>query len=61
MFDWLRQQNLGFCCGDEPQLPNLLPPMAKATIKAEKTFIFDNNHWHGQAVSTTRQLQEMLD
>jgi uncharacterized protein YecE (DUF72 family) len=107
MFDWLRQQNLGFCCVDEPQLPNLLPPMAEATNKisyvrfhgrnsakwwqheqayerydysytpeelsewlpkiqkldsiAEKTFIFANNHWRGQAVSTIRQLRVMLD
>jgi len=107
MFDWLRQQNLGFCCVDEPQLPNLLPPMAEATNKisyvrfhgrnsakwwqheqayerydysytpeelsewlpkiqkldsiAEKTFIFANNHWRGQSVSTIRQLRVMLD
>jgi len=107
MFDWLRQQNLGFCCVDEPQLPNLLTPMTEATKKigyvrfngrnsakrwqheqaheryyysytpeelsewlpkiqkldsiAEDPFIFANNHWRGQAVSTTRQLRVMLD
>ena len=107
IFDWLHQQNLGFCCVDEPQLPNLLPPMAEATNKigyvrfhgrnsakwwqheqayerydysytpqelsewlpkiqklgsvAEKTFVFANNHWRGQAVSTIRQLRMMLD
>lgn len=33
VFDWLRQQELGFCCVDEPQLPNLLPPLAAVTSK----------------------------
>ena len=107
VFDWLRKQNLGFCCVDEPQLPNLLPPVAEVTtdiayirfhgrnaskwwqhqhayerydytytidelkewlpkIKklnnlAGKTFIFANNHWRGQSVSTIRQLRMMLD
>ncbi len=31
VFDWLRQLDLGFCCVDEPQLPNLLPPICEAT------------------------------
>lgn len=31
VFDWLRRNQLGFCCVDEPQLPNLLPPIAEAT------------------------------
>ena len=107
VFDWLRHLDLGFCCVDEPQLPNLLPPLAEATSKtgyvrfhgrnsakwweheqayerydysyspselsewlpkiqkldsaAEKTFIFTNNHWRGQAVGTIRQLRLMLD
>ncbi len=107
IFDWLRHLDLGFCCVDEPQLPNLLPPLAEATTRisyirlhgrnsakwwhheqayerydysytpqelsewlpkirkldsvAEKTFIFANNHWRGQAVSTIRQLRVMLD
>jgi uncharacterized protein YecE (DUF72 family) len=33
VFQWLRQQDLGFCCVDEPPLPNLLPPIAEATGK----------------------------
>jgi uncharacterized protein YecE (DUF72 family) len=33
VFDWLREHNLGFCCVDEPRLPNLLPPVAEATSK----------------------------
>jgi len=107
VFDWFRQHELGFCCVDEPPLPNLLPPLAEATSKisyvrfhgrnsakwwqheqayerydysytpqelsewlprihkldsvAEKTFVFANNHWRGQAVSTIRQLRLMLD
>ena len=107
VFDWLRHHELGFCCVDEPPLPNLLPPVAEATAPigyvrfhgrnsakwwqheqayerydysytpeelsewlpkiqkldsvAEKTFIFANNHWRGQAVSTIRQLRLMLD
>jgi len=107
VFDWLRHNALGFCCVDEPQLPNLLPPIAEATSKiayvrfhgrnaekwwqhehayerydysyspeelaewlpkirnldemAERTFVFANNHWRGQAVATIRQLRMMLD
>jgi len=107
VFDWLRHQDLGFCCVDEPQLPNLLPPLAMVTSRigyirfhgrnsakwwqheqayerydysytpqelsqwlpkiqkldsiAGRTFIFANNHWRGQAVSTIRQLRVMLD
>ena len=107
VFDWLRHLDLGFCCVDEPHLPNLLPPLVEATSKvgyvrlhgrnsakwwqheqayerydysyspeelsewlpkiqkldsiAEKTFIFANNHWRGQSVSTIRQLRIMLD
>ena len=107
VFDWLRRHDLGFCCVDEPPLPNLLPRLAEATSRigyirlhgrnstkwwqhehayerydysytpqelnewlpkirkldsiAEKTFIFANNHWRGQSVSTIRQLAVMLD
>jgi len=107
VFGWLRHLELGFCCVDEPPLPNLLPPLAEATsaisyvrfhgrnsakwwqheqayerydysynpqelsewlpkIKkldrmSERTFVFANNHWRGQAVDTIRQLRVMLD
>jgi len=107
VFDLLRNLDLGFCCVDEPQLPNLLPPLAELTSRlgyvrfhgrnrakwwqhehayerydysyspeelgewlpkikkldstAEKTFVFANNHWRGQAVNTIRQLKVMLD
>jgi uncharacterized protein YecE (DUF72 family) len=33
VFQWLRQHDMGFCCVDEPRLPNLLPPIAEATSK----------------------------
>ena len=29
--DWMRDNNIGFCCVDEPQLPRLLPPSAEVT------------------------------
>lgn len=107
VFDWLRRNELGFCCVDEPQLPNLLPPIAELTSKiayvrfhgrnadkwwhhehayerydysyspqelegwlpkihslkerAERTFVFANNHWRAQAVATIRQLRLMLE
>ena len=107
VFDWLRNRNIGFCCVDEPQLPNLLPPLAEVTgdngyvrfhgrnaakwwqhehayerydyaysteelrewlprirkldSLAEKTFIFANNHWRGQAIDTIRQLRLVFD
>ena len=31
--EWLGYLDLGFCCVDEPPLPNLLPPVAEATSK----------------------------
>jgi uncharacterized protein YecE (DUF72 family) len=31
VFQWLRDHKIGFCCVDEPSLPNLLPPVAEAT------------------------------
>ena len=107
VFDWLRDLNIGFCCVDEPQLPNLLPPLAEVTSDigyvrfhgrnaakwwqhehayerydyaysvdelkewlprisklnslAERTFVFANNHWRGQAIGTIRQLRLMVD
>ena len=96
-----------FYCVDQPQLPNLLPPLAEVASKlsyarfhgrnsakwwqheqayqrydysytpqelseqlpeiqkldsiAERSFIFADNHWCGQAVSTIRQLRMMPD
>jgi len=31
VFSWMRENNLGFCCVDEPRLPNLIPPVAEST------------------------------
>lgn len=31
VFDFLKNQNIGFCCVDEPELESLIPPIAKAT------------------------------
>ncbi len=31
VFAWLKERGLGFCCVDEPRLPNLMPPLAMAT------------------------------
>jgi len=107
VFDWLRRIGVGFCCVDEPHLPNLMPPVAESTssiayvrfhgrnkekwwehenayerydytysaeelaewvpkIKklsksTEKTFLFANNHWRGQAIDTIRQIRLMLE
>lgn len=105
-FDFLRDNNLGYCCVDQPRFKSLIPPIAVATSpiayvrlhgrnakkwwqhdeawerydytysdeeleewvpkvrkldeQADKTFVFANNHWQGQAVQTARQLQMLL-
>ncbi len=43
------------------ELNEWLPKIRKLDNVAERTFIFANNHWRGQAVSTIRQLRVMLD
>ena len=43
------------------ELEGWLPKISKLNSMAEKTFIFANNHWRGQAVTTIRQLRLMLD
>lgn len=37
------------------------PEIRKLDSATEKTFVFANNYWRGQAVSTICQLQLMLD
>ena len=105
-FDFLRDNDLGYCCVDQPRFKSLIPPIAVATSpiayvrlhgrnakkwwqhdeawerydytysdeeleewvpkvrkldeQADKTFVFANNHWQGQAVQTARQLQMLL-
>ncbi len=43
------------------ELSEWLPKTRTLDSIAEKTFIFTNNHWRGQSVSTIRQLRLMLD
>ena len=43
------------------ELSEWLPKIQKLDSVAKKSFIFANNHWRGQAVSTIRQLQVMLN
>jgi len=43
------------------ELKEWLPKIAKLRNLAQKTFVFANNHWRGQAIGTIRQLQAMLD
>ena len=38
-----------------------MPKIQKLDSVAERSFVFANNHWRGQAVSTIRQLRMMLD
>jgi uncharacterized protein YecE (DUF72 family) len=33
VFDWMRHKDIGFCCVDEPRLPNLIPPVAEVTSR----------------------------
>ena len=43
------------------ELAEWLPKIQKLNAMTEKTFVFTNNHWRGQAVDTIRQLRVMLD
>lgn len=43
------------------ELKEWLPKIRKLNSLAEKTFIFANNHWQGQAIGTIRQLRVLLD
>ena len=43
------------------ELSEWLPKIRKLDSITEMTFIFANNHWRGQSVSTIRQLRLMLD
>ena len=43
------------------ELKEWLPKIQKLDSVAEKTFVFANNHWRGQAIGTIRQLRIMLD
>ena len=43
------------------ELKEWLPRISKLNSLAEKTYIFANNHWRGQAIGTIRQLRLMVD
>jgi len=43
------------------ELKGWLPRISKLNSLAEKTFIFANNHWRGQAIGTIRQLRVIVD
>jgi uncharacterized protein YecE (DUF72 family) len=43
------------------ELKEWLPRISKLKSLAEKTFIFANNHWRGQAIGAMRQLRLMVD
>ena len=43
------------------ELRDWLPKISKLDSLAERTFIFANNHWRGQAIGTIRQLRLMVD
>jgi len=43
------------------ELGDWLPKVGKLDSLTEKTFIFANNHWRGQAIGTIRQLRSMVD
>jgi uncharacterized protein YecE (DUF72 family) len=43
------------------ELREWLPKIRDLDGMAEKTFVFANNHWRGQAVNTIRQLRKMMD
>ncbi len=70
VFQWLREHNLGFCCVDEPQLPNLVPPIAEATSKIgyirfhgrnrEKWWQYDQAYERYDYTYKTEELAEWL-
>lgn len=43
------------------ELTEWIPKIKQIASKAEKTFVFANNHWRGQAITTIRQLRLMTD
>jgi uncharacterized protein YecE (DUF72 family) len=105
-FEFLERNEMGFCCVDEPPLPGLIPPVAKATSKigyvrfhgrnrekwwkheeawerydylyseeelrgwipkikdidskAEKTYVFFNNHRNAKGAINAQMLIEMI-
>jgi len=44
----------------EEELEEWVPKLRKLEENTDKTFVFANNHWQGQAVQTARQLRMLL-
>lgn len=44
----------------EEELEEWVPKIKELDTEAERTFVFANNHWQGQAVDTARQLRLLL-
>jgi len=45
----------------EPELLEWVPKILGLDQQASETYVFANNHWQGQAVSTARQLRMLLE
>ena len=45
----------------QQELEEWLPRLRHLDAQAERTFVFANNHWRGQAVDTIRQLRLLLE
>ena len=45
----------------DEELKEWAPKIKYMDSMAEKTFVFANNHWKGQAVNTIRQLKRLLE
>ena len=46
---------------NDEELSEWVPKIKGLTEQAEKTFLFANSHWQGQAVGTARQLTMLLE
>jgi len=45
----------------DDELKEWVPGIKHMDSMAEKTFVFANNHWKGQAVNTIRQIKRLLE
>ena len=57
---WIRSERYDYQYTPQ-ELSEWLPKIQRLDSVAKKSFVFANNHWRGQVVSTIRQLQAMLD
>jgi len=59
--EWLTCYAREFDTGEVNSTYYALPKIHELDSVVEKTPVFANNHWRGQAVSTIRKLHMMLD